>query len=338
MESVKKVLFDFLNIVRKKQTYFSSDYQTIIPPKNKDYLQKVADLILSRPDDLCFDSLPSYSQEVFKISIGSEQLVLKVNKKSSAHLLEKELGIISLLEVVPQDVFMVPVTLGYYSCDEAEIILSIWVANSKVLSQIEVSEDLLNRMALATRSIQKSLNIYSHSGTHVNRAIEACTKIFKFSYSFIGEGLDLTTEILGSGISVPGIDRSGSFSDRSTENWLYTSNESLYALDFGLTTNGHPIEDWITLIDSMRFKTQHDLSRTVLFDAFCSKVDEFKLSYDHCEFVALYRNIMQACLFYPLNREKSLWHFEKGIDSANRLSIHSAVEKISLIKNKSFGL
>jgi len=338
MESVKKILFDFLDIVRKNKTHFSSEYQIVIPPKSKVYLQKVADLILSRPNDLCFESLPSYSQEVFKILIENEQLVLKINKKSSAHLLEKELGIISLLEVVPQDVFLVPVTLGYYSCNEAEIILSVWVSNSKILSQIEVNENLLNRMALATRLIQKSLDMYSHSGTHVNRADEACMKILKFSHSFMGESLDLTTEILDSGIIVPGIDRAGSFSDRSTENWLYTSNESLYALDFGLTTNGHPIEDWVILIDSMSFNTQYDLSRTVLFDAFCSKVDEFRLSYDHCEFVAFYRNIMQACLFYPLNREKSLWYFEKGIDSANRLSIPSAVEKISLIKNKSFGL
>lgn len=337
MESVKKILFDFLKIVHKNKTHFSSEYQIVIPPKSRIQLLKLADLILSRPDDLYFERLSSYSQEVFKISIENEHLVLKVNKKSSSHLLEKELGIISLLEVVPQSVFLVPVTLGYYSCKDAEIILSIWVPESKVLSQFEVSEDLVNKMALATRLIQRSLDMYSRTGTHVNRADEACMKILKFSHSFMGESLDLTTEILESGIIVPGIDRAGSFSDRSAENWLYTSNESLYALDFGLTTNGHPVEDWITLIDSMRFKTQYDLSRTVLFDAFCSKVDEFELSHDHCEFVSLYRNIMQACLFYPLNREKSLWHFEKGIDSANRLSMHSAVEKISHIKNKSFG-
>ncbi len=335
MESVKKILFDFLNLVNEHKNSVSDKIHLIIPQKSIDTLYRVSDLMLNNPNDIYFERLSSYSQDVFKISIKKENLVLKINKKSSSHLLEKELGILSLLEVSPQNIFFVPTTLGYYSCEYAEIILSTWVQDSQILSQIEINKDLLDKLALSTLHIQRSLNIYTHSGTHVNRAIEASTKILKFSNNFIGEGLDLKSEILKSGIIIPGIKRAGSFSDRSVENWLYTTNNSLYALDFGLTTNGHPVEDWITLIDSMGFKTQFNFSREFLLDTFCSKIDEFKLSYDHCELVSIYRNVMQACLFYPLNKEKSLHHFQKGIDSANRLSLDSIVEKILLLINKS---
>jgi hypothetical protein len=278
----------------------------------------------------------SYSQDVFKVSVANEHFVLKVNNKSSSHVLQKEFGVIALLDMIPQSIFSLPTSLCYYECPEMEIMLSVWLGESKMLSEFEIDNALLDRIASAISLIQKSLGVYLPSGTNVNRVIEVCNKITKFSRNFIGLNLDLTTEILGSNIIIPGIEKTGSFSDRSTENWLYTREQNLYAIDFGLITNGHPVEDWINFIDSMGFTTTTDVRRDRLYEVFCSKLDGLNLSYEHCELVSLYRNVMQACLYYPLNKEKSKWHFEKGARSADRLSLYSVVRKIDNIKNRGF--
>lgn len=339
MELVKKALLNFLKVAQVRESRVTDLFQVVFPQEGRALLEIVCSGEEVSENEVLLERVNSYGQDVFCCNLRNIPLVIKVNRHSGVYyLLKKEFEVLTRLSLLDQDVFSVPTVLAYYSSEEMEFILSVWVKDSKTLTHTPITREVLQKVAVATQLIQGNLNLHFPGGINVNRLDEVAGKIRKFSIMFVGKELDMATELSRVGVGIPEITKTSTFSDRGTDNWLIDAGGHLHAIDFGLTTNGHPLEDWITFIDSIGFSFVGQIERRELMEIFTSQFTWKDITFRQCEIISLYRNVMQACLLYSIDKEKSHWHFDKAIASSRVISLDDTTQKLVQFKNESFGI
>lgn len=284
------------------------------------------------PASCVIKNIPSYSSEVFLLQLKNDsgKFILKIReipKNSPLRKLEAE---ISSLQVLKKNV-KVPEPILYGVCNGYEVSL-ISCLSGHTLDKEFLNEDIILKVWNSIIKIQN--NLYKNQSTVLKIPNEGRygDKLSGYTLRFVGEMLrsedvdeidfHLSTGILKTTETI--------FSDRSPRNWLI-NNDGVFAIDFDLLFLETRLSDFVQFIDdpmlSTPYKRDELISKCLLFLEGNGEIFS-KADFHWC---AIYRNLIQAALFYKINKGTAKFFYKMALDSISFVGmsfLHLQIKKI----------